>query len=94
MIDIILTEDTCFIVDPFGKIIKTIGKFLEMATFGFTLIELLLYHALHAFTHTSSLPSKSHLRLQKESKSTMLCPCEKEIVAKREMLHSSDIMHC
>ena len=69
-------------------------KFLEMATFGLTLIELLLYHPLHAFTCTSSLPTKSRLRLQKESKSTMLCPCEKEIVTKREMLHSSDIMHC
>ena len=83
-----------FIVGPFGKIIKTIGKFLVIATFGFTLIELLLYHDLHAFSYTSSLPSKSRLRLQKESKGKMLCPCEKEIVTKREMLHSSDIMHC
>ena len=24
----------------------------------------------------------------------MLCPCEKEIVTKREMLHSSDIVPC
>ena len=83
--------DTCFIVGPFGKIIKTIGKFLVIAAFGFMLIELLLYHdALNAFSYyTSSLP----LRLQKESRDTMLCPCEKEIVTKKEMLHSSDIMH-
>ena len=41
-----------------GKlVIKTIGKFLVIATFGSTLIELLLYHdALHAFGYTSSLP--------------------------------------
>ena len=79
-----------------GKlVIKTIGKFLVIATFGFTLVELLLYHdALHAFSYTSSLPSKSRLRLQKENRDTMFCPCEKEIVTKREMLHSSDIMHC
>ena len=77
-----------------SKIIKTIGKFLVIAAFGFTLITLLLYHdALHAVSYTSSLPSKSCLRLQKESRVTMFCPCVKEIVTKREMLHSSDIMH-
>ena len=53
----ILTEDTCFIVDPFGKIIKTIGKFFVIAAFGFTFIELLLYYAaVHSFNYTSSFP--------------------------------------
>ena len=74
--------------------IKTICKFLVIAAFGFTLITLLLYHdALHEVSYTSSLPSKSRLRLEKESRGTMFCPCVKEIVTKREMLHSSDIMH-
>lgn len=43
--------------------------------------------ALHAFSYTSIFPQ----RRQKESGGTTFCSCEKEIVTKREMLHSSDI---
>ena len=59
----ILTEDTCFIVGPFGKIIKTIGKFFVIAAFGFTLIELLLYYdALHSFSYTIKFSLKESLK--------------------------------